>query len=422
MALEPIQIGSVALDPVLVLLVFAGLAVFVLLALAIALIVHMKGRRREAEAQAAELAELKGRLQTFAEISVARQGDIARAVNERLDRMSHRVGSDLSETARKTNESIAKLHERLAVIDSAQKNLTDLSTNMVSLKEILANKQARGAFGQVRMESIIIDGLPKGAYTFQATLSNGKRPDCLLHMPNTRAGVVIDAKFPLEGFEAFRTARSPEERKDAARRVRADVGRHIEAMAERYFLPGETQDTAILFVPSESVYADLAEHFDDLVQKAHRSRIVITSPNMLMLAVQTMQAILKDVKMREQAHLIQREVVHLMEDTARLRERVLDLQRHFGQANADIEKIITSSEKVTARGRKIEALEFGEQGQVAEIEHQGGNGAGVPSPGASVLCADAPSPQPSPHRGEGDQRRSAGTRIVRQPNPLAGER
>ncbi len=293
------------------------------------------------------------------------------------------------------------------MIDSAQKNLTELSTNMVSLKEILANKQARGAFGQVRMESIIIDGLPKGAYTFQPTLSNGRRPDCLLHMPNTRAGVVIDAKFPLEGFEAFRTARREEERKEAARRIRNDVARHIEAMAERYFLPGETQDTAILFVPSESVYADLAEHFDDLVQKAHRSRIVITSPNMLMLAVQTMQAILKDVKMREQAHLIQREVVHLMEDTARLRERVLDLQRHFGQANADIEKILTSTEKVTARGRKIEALEF-EDAPQAEIEHRGANG------------ASAPSPQLSPQRGEGDQRRN-GPRIVRQPDLLAGE-
>ncbi len=405
MALAPIQIGSVTLDPVIVLLVLAGLAVLALLALAITLMVHMKGRRREVEGQAAELAELKGRLQTFAEISVARQGDIARAVNERLDRMTHRVGSDLNETARKTNESISKLHERLAVIDTAQKNLTDLSTNMVSLQEILANKQARGAFGQMRMESIVMDGLPKGAYAFQPTLSNGKRPDCLLHMPNTRAGVVIDAKFPLEGFEAFRTARRDEERKEAARRVRVDVARHVEAMAERYFLPGETQDTAILFVPSESVYADLAEHFDDLVQKAHRSRIVISSPNMLMLAVQTMQAILKDVKMREQAHLIQREVVHLMEDTGRLRERVLDLQRHFGQANADIEKIITSTERINSRGRKIETLDFEEQAPpAAEIASHNG----------------APSPQLTPRR-EVEGRRNGGPRVVRQPDLLAKE-
>jgi DNA recombination protein RmuC len=409
MALEPIRLGSITLDPVIVLLALAGLAVLALIVLAVALIMHMKGRRREVEAQATELAELKGRLQTFAEISVARQGDVARAVNERLDRMTHRVGSDLNETARKTNESISKLHERLAVIDTAQKNLTDLSSNMVSLQEILANKQARGAFGQMRMESIIMDGLPKGAYSFQPTLSNGKRPDCLLHMPNTRAGVVIDAKFPLEGFEAFRTARRDEERKEAARRVRVDVARHVEAMAERYFLPGETQDTAILFVPSESVYADLAEHFDDLVQKAHRSRIVISSPNMLMLAVQTMQAILKDVKMREQAHLIQREVARLMEDMSRFTERVLDLQRHFGQANADIEKILTSSERIAARGRKIETLEFEETAPAAEIEHRNG-------------AAPSPAPQPSPPRGDVlEQRRNGGARVVRQPDLLAKE-
>ncbi|HET7851382.1 MAG TPA: DNA recombination protein RmuC, partial [Methyloceanibacter sp.] len=358
MTLDAFQVGSFTLYPVQVLLGLLGLAVLALLVLVVIVAVHMSRRRREARESDAQLAELKRRLQTLAEISVTRHGELARAVNERLDRMTHRVGSDLTETARKTTDSIAKLHERLAVIDSAQKNLTELSSNMVSLQEILANKQARGAFGQMRMEAIIQDGLPKGAFTFQATLSNGKRPDCLLHMPNTKAGVVIDAKFPLEGFEAFRVARVPEEKKEAARRVRVDVGRHVDAMAERYFLPGETQDTAILFVPSEAIYADLAEHFSDLVQKAHRARIVICAPNMLMLAVQTMQAILKDVKMREQAHLIQREVSRLMEDMGRLRERVLDLQRHFGQANEDIEKILTSSERIASRGHKIENLEF----------------------------------------------------------------
>ena len=400
MVMEPIRIGSVALDPVLAVLVLGGLAVLALIALAIALIVHMRGRRREREAQVTELAELKGRLQTFAEISVARQGDIARAVNERLDRMTHRVGTDLNETSRKTHESIAKLNERLAVIDTAQKNLTDLSTNMVGLQEILANKQARGAFGQMRMETIVQDGLPKGAYTFQATLSNGKRPDCLLHMPNTRAGVVIDAKFPLEGFEAFRIARRDEEKKEAAKRVRVDVGRHVDAMAERYFIAGETQDTAILFVPSEAIYADLCEHFTDLVQKAHRARIVICAPNMLMLAVQTMQAILKDVQMREQAHLIQREVAKLMDDMGRFRERVLDLQRHFGQTNQDIEKILTSSERIAQRGRKIETLEL-EDGAPAAVEQ-------------------AASPSPAPSRaGAIESRRNGGARVVRQPDLLA---
>ena len=401
MALEPIQVGSVTLDPVLVLLGLFGVAALALLVLVVIVAVHMSRRRREARESDAQLAELKGRLQTLAEISVSRHGELARAVNERLDRMTHRVGSDLTETARKTTDFIAKLHERLAVIDSAQKNLTELSSNMVSLQEILANKQARGAFGQIRMEAIIQDGLPKGAFTFQATLSNGKRPDCLLHMPNTKAGVVIDAKFPLEGFEAFRVARGPEEKKEAARRVRVDVARHVDAMAERYFLPGETQDTAILFVPSEAIYADLAEHFSDLVQKAHRARIVICAPNMLMLAVQTMQAILKDVKMREQAHLIQREVSKLMEDMGRLRERVLDLQRHFGQANDDIEKILTSSERIASRGHKIENLEF---------EGDGASGAnGVENGRATSLAA--PSPKTD------DERRRA--TVTRQPDLLA---
>lgn len=402
MTLESIQVGSFTLDPVLVLLGLLGFAALALLVLVVIVAVHMTRRRREVRESDAQLAELKGRLQTLAEISVSRHGELARAVNERLDRMTHRVGSDLTETARKTTDSIAKLHERLAVIDSAQKNLTELSSNMVSLQEILANKQARGAFGQMRMEAIIQDGLPKGAFTFQATLSNGKRPDCLLHMPNTKAGVVIDAKFPLEGFEAFRVARGPDEKKEAARRVRVDVGRHVDAMAERYFLPGETQDTAILFVPSEAIYADLAEHFSDLVQKAHRARIVICAPNMLMLAVQTMQAILKDVKMREQAHLIQREVSRLMEDMGRLRERVLDLQRHFGQANDDIEKILTSSERIASRGHKIENLEF---------EGDGANGAiGVENGRAAPLAAPSP-------RADEERRRAT---VTRQPDLLAG--
>jgi DNA recombination protein RmuC len=399
MALEPIRVGSFTFDPVLVLLGLLGFAALALLVLVVIVAVHMSRRRRETRESDAQLAELKVRLQTLAEISVSRHGELARAVNERLDRMTHRVGSDLTETARKTTDSIAKLHERLAVIDSAQKNLTDLSSNMVSLQEILANKQARGAFGQMRMEAIIQDGLPRGAFTFQATLSNGKRPDCLLHMPNTKAGVVIDAKFPLEGFEAFRVARAPEEKKEAARRVRVDVGRHVDSMAERYFLPGETQDTAILFVPSEAIYADLAEHFSDLVQKAHRARIVICAPNMLMLAVQTMQAILKDVKMREQAHLIQREVTRLMEDMGRFRERVLDLQRHFGQANEDIDKILTSSERIASRGHKIENLEF-----------EGDGARAVESGRVTPLAA------PSPKADE-DRRRAT---VTRQPDLLAG--
>lgn len=415
MALEPIQVGSVTLDPVLVGLGLAGLAALALAVLAVVFIVQLGHRRQSAAAQDEQLGELRVRLQTLAEMSVTRHGELARAVNERLDRMTHKVGTDLNETARKTHESISRLNERLAVIDTAQKNLTELSSNMVSLQEILANKQARGAFGQMRMEAIIKDGLPVGAYTFQATLSNNTRPDCLLHMPNTPAGVVVDAKFPLEGFEAFRTARNEEEKKLAGRRVRADVGKHIEAIAEKYLIAGETQDTAILFVPSESIYADLAEHFGDIVQKAHRARIVICAPNMLMLAVQTMQAILKDVQMREQAHLIQREVATLMEDMGRFRDRVLDLQRHFGQANGDIEKILTSADKITKRGQKIERLDFEDEAKAERARAAASQATPAPSrPPAAPQIAPQPAPQAAKAPG-------AGPRIIRQPDLLAGE-
>ncbi|MEZ5827995.1 MAG: DNA recombination protein RmuC [Hyphomicrobiales bacterium] len=406
MALEPLQVGSITLDPVIVGLALAGLAVLALIVLAIVLTVHMSRRKHEASAHDVQLGELKVRLQTLAEISVTRHGELARAVNERLDRMTHKVGTDLNETARKTHEVDLKA-QRAAGGDRHRAEEPDRALHQHGeLTGDLANKQARGAFGQMRMETIVQDGLPKGAYTFQATLSNGKRPDCLLHMPNTPAGVVIDAKFPLEGFEAFRTARRDDEKKEAGRRIRVDVGRHIDAMAERYFITGETQDTAILFVPSEAIYADLAEHFSDLVQKAHRARIVICAPNMLMLAVQTMQAILKDVQMREQAHLIQKEVATLMEDMGRFRDRVLDLQRHFGQANADIEKILTSSEKISARGRKIETLDFDGEDAPKTIAPQNGQ---------------SPAARPKEPSAQAERPRNGGPRIIRQPDLLAGE-
>ena len=348
----------------------AGAGVVLLVVLFILAIVHIASRSREAEARGteadqlqAELAKLEGRLQAVAEITVTRQSELARSVNERLDKVSHHLGQNMTEASRKTSNSLSKLHERLAVIDAAQKNLTELSSNVVTLQEILANKQARGAFGQGRMEAIIEDGLPKDAYDFQPTLSNAKRPDCLIKIPGA-ASLVIDAKFPLEGFEALRLARTQEPKKVATQQIRQDVGRHIEAIAERYLLPGETQDQALMFVPSEAIYADLHEHFADLLQRAYRARVVIVSPNMLMLAVQTMQAILKDVRMREQAGMIQREVAHLIEDVSRLRERALNLQSHFGQASQDIERILTSSEKISNRGRRIETLDF--KGEVAK--------------------------------------------------------
>jgi DNA recombination protein RmuC len=230
----------------------------------------------------------------------------------------------------------------------------------VQLQAILANKQTRGAFGQSRMEAIIADGLPMGAYEFQATLSNGMRPDCLVRMPNGTASLVVDAKFPLESWNALKASETPEAKRHYEQLFRRDMEVHIRDIAAKYFISGETQDTAFLFVPSESIFAEIHENFEVIIQRAHRSRVVIVSPSLLMLSIQVIQSVLKDARMREQAHLIQGEVVRLMDDVARLDERVRKLQTHFSQASRDIDDILISSSKVTRRGAKIEALELGD--------------------------------------------------------------
>ena len=304
--------------------------------------------------------EMSGRMQTMAEIFGSRQSDMMRAVNERLDGMGHKLGISMADTTRQTHEGLRQLHERLAVIDRAQRTITDLSGQVVELQSILSNKQTRGAFGQGRMEAIIQDQLPSTAYTFQATLSTGSRPDCLVHMPNGAPSLAIDAKFPLEAFNLLRKAQTEDQFKQAQAQFRRDLTKHIQDISEKYLVPGETQDTAFLFVPSESIFAELNEKFEDLIQKAHRSRIVIVSPTLLMLSIQVIQAVLRDAKMREQAHLIQAEVAHLTDDVGRLNDRVSKLQSHFGQANRDIEQILISTDKIARRSRKIEELDLGD--------------------------------------------------------------
>jgi len=319
-------------------------------------------RAREMDDKVAELvrsqSEITGRLQTVAEVFGSRQSDFARLISERLEGLQHRVGQGLEASTRHQGEHLTKLNERLAVIDAAQKNLTDLTGEVVGLKDILANKQARGAYGQGRMEAIIRDGLPGGAYEFQATLSNRTRPDCLVRLPGDERGLVVDAKFPLECFTQFRAATSDEARQKAGQRVRADIGVHVRSLAEKYLIPGETQDMALMFVPAESVYADLAEHFDDVVQKAHRARIVIVSPSLLALAIQVLQALVRDARIRDEARVIQTEVQKLVADVGRLSERVGKLDSHFRQAQDDVAQIRTSAEKIVKRGQNIEALEF----------------------------------------------------------------
>lgn len=302
--------------------------------------------------------EMHGRLGAVADVFGARQAELNQAIGQRLDAMTGRIGQTMTEQTRSTHESLAKLQERLAVIDTAQNNIQSLAGQVVQLQAILSNKQTRGAFGQSRMEAIIADGLPQGAYEFQASLSNGTRPDCLVRMPNGSPRLAIDAKFPLEAWNAIRAAEGPDAKRSAAQSFRRDVDVHIRDISEKYLITGETQDTAFMFVPSESIFAEIHENFEGVVQGAHKRRVIIVSPSLLMLSVQVMQSIMKDARMREQAHLIQDEVRRLIEDVSRVDERVRKLQNHFGQATRDIDDILVSTSKVTKRGQKIEALEF----------------------------------------------------------------
>lgn len=351
--------------PETVMLVLAALAVLVVALAGAVVTLAVVALRRPSEPPhdpavddlARLQAETAGRMQAMGEALAGRQAELARVLSERLDSVSSRLGASLETNTQQTVDRLRTLHERLAVIDHAQKNITDLSSQVTSLRDVLANKQSRGAFGQASMEAIVQDRLPKGFYAFQYTLSNNTRPDCVVFLPDQRP-LVIDAKFPLESVMAMRGAMTDDERRQAAQRIRQDVAKHVADIAGKYLIPGETQDTALMFVPSESIYAELHDGFDDVVQKAYRARVVIVSPSLLMLAIQVMQQILKDARMREAADKIRIEVGRMMEDLGRLRERVLKLQQHHNQTGEDLRQIIISSEKIEKRAARIEELDF----------------------------------------------------------------
>jgi DNA recombination protein RmuC len=311
------------------------------------------------------IVELGARVQAMGELLAQAQTQLQSSVHERLDAVTQHLGTSMQNSTKHTTENLQKLNERLAVIDHAQKNITELATQVTSLQSVLTNKQSRGAFGQGRMEAIIQDGLPKGAYEFQATLSNRTRPDCCISMPDKRP-LVIDAKFPLEGVTAYREAKTDDERKFAAQRLRQDVGKHFADIADKYLIPGETQEMALMFVPSESVYAEIHDGFDDIVQKAYRSRVVMVSPSLLMLAIQVVQQIQKDARMREAADQIRDEVGHLMGDVGRLADRVRKLQTHFNQSNDDIRQALVSIDKIESRSERIRQVEVGGAEQASD--------------------------------------------------------
>lgn len=315
-------------------------------------------------------ADLNGRLSAVAEMFGSQQSELNKNLMGRLDTLMHRVGQGLEAQTQNTQQTLSQLGERLALIDGAQENIKNLAQEMSSLKDILSNKQTRGAFGQAQLEALLRDGLPVGSYEFQATLSNSKRPDALIFLPNDTRPLVVDAKFPLESFTQLREATNDGERKSAGQRVRADIHKHVQDISEKYLVAGQTQDIALMFVPSEGLYADLYEHFDDVIQKAYRSKVMIVSPSLLMLSIQMMRAQIRDAKMREQVHVLQAELGELVKDVVRLGERAKKLESHFTQAQDDVSNILISTDKITRRGGKIEDMEFAPKAIATAVEQK----------------------------------------------------
>ncbi|WP_136644918.1 DNA recombination protein RmuC [Tabrizicola sp. YIM 78059] len=303
---------------------------------------------------------LAGGLHHVSEAQAVSQSAMLQVMEQRLAEVQRQMTEALHGTSTRTARSLGELQQRLETIDKAQANIEKLSGNVLSLQDILSNKQTRGAFGEIQLHDIVQKALPKDAYTMQATLSNGRRADCLIHLPNPPGPIVIDAKFPLEAYEALRRADTPRMAQEAQQLMRQAVRAHIRAIAEKYILEGETADGALMFLPSEAVYAELHANFADLVREGFAAKVWIVSPTTCMATLNTMRAVLKDARMREQAGAIRRELSLLYADVERLGARVENLDRHFGQAAKDIEEIKISSDKATKRARRLDNFDFEE--------------------------------------------------------------
>ncbi len=339
---------------------FAAVAVALAVLLAVALLALLFRDRRGGAAAAGEIERLAGTLGARQSEMEARlradQGALAERLHAQELALNKTLGEGLDTATKRTLETMARLEGRLAAIDKAQANIVELSSQVVSLQDILANKQARGAFGEIQLADLVRQVLPPSAYRFQATLSNNRRADCLLTLPNPPGAIVIDAKFPLESYHALHAAETDAEKAAAARAFRTAILTHIRHIAERYVIVGETAEAALMFLPSEAVYAELHGSFPDAIQASHRARVFIVSPTTLWATLNTIRAVLKDVHMREQAGLIQQHVRSLIDDIGRLDDRVANLGRHFGQATEDIRQIQISTEKVVRRAERIDAF------------------------------------------------------------------
>ncbi|MGC9370572.1 MAG: DNA recombination protein RmuC [Paracoccaceae bacterium] len=310
--------------------------------------------------------QLAGGLTHVSEAQAASQTNMLKLMENRLQQVTEQMNQNLHGSARRTAQSLGELQQRLQTIDKAQANIEKLSGDVLSLQDILSNKQTRGAFGEIQLNDIVSKALPSDSYSLQATLSNGRRADCLIHLPNPPGPIVVDSKFPLEAYEALRRASTQNELNEAARMLRNSVKAHIKAISEKYIIEGETADGALMFLPSEAVYAELHANFPELVREGFAARVWIVSPTTCMATLNTMRAILKDARMRQQAGAIRKELAMLYADVDRLGTRVENLDRHFHQASKDISEIKISAEKAGRRAKRLDNFDFEELAPEAE--------------------------------------------------------
>ena len=378
-----IQIGeqSYSFSDPLVIVALIGVGGLLLLVLLLMTVLRRAGRSAEvAEILAQQMSgmsqrvqglsdgqhQLFGGLTSVTEAQAQQQARTIQLMEKRLQAVTESLNQNLTSSARNTAQSLGELQQRLKTIDKAQENITKLSGDVLSLQDILSNKQTRGAFGEIQLNDIVSKALPSDSYAFQHTLSNGRRADCLIHLPNPPGPIVIDSKFPLEPYERLRAAKTDAELAVAARELKTAVRAHIKAISERYIIDGETADGALMFLPSEAVYAELHANFPEIVRDGFAARVWIVSPTTCMATLNTMRAILKDARMREQAGAIRSTLRLLHRDVELVVERVDKLNTHFGQARADLDGISTAAERAGKRAARLDNFDFEELAPVAD--------------------------------------------------------
>lgn len=279
-------------------------------------------------------------------------------VKSQLTEITEHVNVKLNEGFEKTNETFTNIVKRLTIIDEAQKKITELSHNVVSLQDLLSDKKSRGAFGEIQLSVLINNTIPKNHYKLQHTLSNNKRVDCLLILPAPTGNIAIDAKFPLECYQSLYQANTPEEKKQSNAIFKQTIKKHISDIKEKYIVPNETADSAIMFVPAEAIFSEIHAHHPELIEYSHKARVWLTSPNTLMAILTTAKAVLKDDATKKQVNIIRQHLQALADDFSRFDRRMNNLSRHISQAHQDVDSIHTSAKKITARFSKIDSLEL----------------------------------------------------------------